>query len=91
LAQMQLRYIGLKKSWDSYSGYDEWFKSPPNNAHFVSSHTYRHYVPAFEALLQRQGGDLHRFYLEVKRLAELPFQPRQQFMDRLLVSEDEPL
>ena len=91
LAQMQQRYLGLKKRWGGYSGYDEWFKSPPNNAHFVSSHTYRHYVPAFEALLQRQDGDLQRFYLEVKRLAKLPFQQRQQFMERLLVSEDEVL
>jgi predicted aminopeptidase len=88
---MQQQYVGLKKSWGGYSGYDTWFKSRPNNAHFVSSHTYRHYVPAFETLLHRQGGDLRLFYTEVKRLAELSAQERRQIMEGLLEDEKPPL
>jgi predicted aminopeptidase len=91
LALMQQRYVGLKKSWDGYSGYDTWFKAQPNNAHFVSSHTYRHYVPAFKTLLHRQGDDLQLFYAEVKRLAELSFQERRQIMEGLLEDEKPPL
>jgi predicted aminopeptidase len=84
LEVLQQRYLALKKSWDGYSGYDEWFQSGLNNAHFVSSNTYRHYVPAFEKLLQQQKGDLQLFYAEVEQLADLSFPERKLVMDRLL-------
>ena len=90
LDRMQLQYAELKESWGGYAGYDGWFRSRPNNASFVSAQTYRHYLPAFERVLQEQNGDLKLFYAEVKRLAALSFQERKEVMDRLLTRDDEP-
>jgi predicted aminopeptidase len=42
-----------------------------NNAHLASVATYEALVPAFRALLAREGGDLPRFYAAVKELAKL--------------------
>lgn len=84
LEQMARDYATLKRSWGNFTGYDSWFKQGPNNAHFVSSHTYRHYVPAFERILREQAGDLPKFYAEVRRLSELSKPERHAFMERLL-------
>ncbi len=91
LYQMQREYALLKEAWGGYAGYDYWFKPRPNNAHFVSSNTYQHYVPAFEKLLQQQGGDLQRFYTEVERLADLSQQERRRIMEGLIGDEKPPL
>jgi predicted aminopeptidase len=42
-----------------------------NNAHLASVAAYEALVPAFRALLAREGGDLPRFYAAVKALAAL--------------------
>ncbi len=91
IEQMQRLYVLLKDSWAGYAGYDDWLKPRPNNAHFVSSHTYQHYVPAFEKLLRQEGGDLQRFYVEIERLADLPLKERRQLMEGLLADEKQPL
>jgi predicted aminopeptidase len=41
----------------------------PNNALLASFATYTQLVPAFERLLQEEGGDLEKFYSRVKTLA----------------------
>ena len=64
-------YAELKKSWDGYDGYDKWMERGLNNARLSSVATYHDLVPAFEALLQQVGGDLEKFYAEVKTLGEL--------------------
>lgn len=89
--QMLERYSALKQSWGGYTGYDFWLESRPNNAHFVSTDTYRRYVPAFEKILQKNGGDLQRFYAEVELLADLPKQERQEMLEGLLTNEKPPL
>ena len=89
--RMLQQYALLKDGWGGYSGYDSWFEPRPNNAHFVSSYTYRHYIPAFEKILQQQEGDLQRFYTEVERLAELSLPERRQVLDGLLEDEKQPL
>lgn len=43
----------------------------PNNALLASFATYTQLVPAFERLLQEEGGDLERFYARVKRLSAI--------------------
>ena len=85
--QMIQDYFGLKHQWGGYSGFDYWFEPRPNNAHFVSSDTYRHYVPAFEKILQLQAGDLTLFYSEVERLADLSQLERHQILEGLLEDE----
>jgi predicted aminopeptidase len=42
-----------------------------NNAHLASVATYEALVPAFRALLAREGGDLPKFYAAAKALAAL--------------------
>ncbi|MEW5708237.1 MAG: aminopeptidase [Pseudomonadota bacterium] len=62
-------YRQLKERWGGFSGYDRWFEGKLNNAHLASVAAYTQLVPAFEALLAREGGDLPRFYAAVKALA----------------------
>ena len=69
--QMQQDYTALKQSWGGYAGYDRWFEQQPNNALLASVAIYTQQVPAFEAMLQDQGGDLPKFYAAVKILARL--------------------
>lgn len=68
---MRAEYRRLKESWDGYAGYDGWFGQPLNNAQLASVAIYTQLVPAFQRVLQQSGGDLPRFYAEVKKLAAL--------------------
>jgi predicted aminopeptidase len=71
-AEMVGDYQKLKAGWDGFTGYDRWFAQGPNNAHLASVALYTQMVPAFQALLAREGGDLPRFYSAVKALARQP-------------------
>jgi predicted aminopeptidase len=70
--EMLADYQTLKKTWGGYAGYDRWFAQPPNNALLASVSIYTQQVPAFEALLQEQGGDLTKFFAVVKTIAQQP-------------------
>jgi predicted aminopeptidase len=70
LRALQAEYAALKRhDWGGYAGYDEWFARRPNNAQLASVAIYNQLVPAFEALLRREGGDMRRFFSAVKTLA----------------------
>jgi predicted aminopeptidase len=71
-AEMEEEYRQLKVSWGGFAGYDRWFAGKPNNATLASVALYTELAPAFGALLQREGGDLPRFYAAVKELTKLP-------------------
>lgn len=68
-AELEAEYVALKAGWGGYAGYDGWFAHKPNNAQLASVGIYTQLVPAFEALLEREGRDLARFYAVVKGLA----------------------
>jgi predicted aminopeptidase len=68
--QMDEEYRQLKTSWGGFAGYDRWFAGKPNNATLASVALYTELVPAFRALLLREGGDLPRFYAAAKALAK---------------------
>jgi predicted aminopeptidase len=74
--EMELDYRKLKDRWGGFAGYDRWFVQKPNNAQLASVGIYSQLVPAFEALLEREGGDLPRFYAAVKELATLSTEER---------------
>ena len=76
LAEMDEEYRQLRASWGGFAGYDRWFAGKPNNATLVSVALYTELVPAFQALLEREGGDLPRFYAAAKELAKLPKEER---------------
>jgi predicted aminopeptidase len=84
LAELQAEYRQLKASWGGYAGYDRWFDGRPNNATLASVSLYTELVPAFTALLAREGGDLPRFYAAVKQLTQLPKTARDARLQSLL-------
>ncbi|HEY2037762.1 MAG TPA: aminopeptidase [Steroidobacteraceae bacterium] len=51
------------------SVYDDWIAAGLNNAQLASVSTYYDCVPGFERLLQRENGDLTRFYDAARELA----------------------
>lgn len=77
--ELKDEYQVLKGSWGGYSGYDRFFEQPLSNAHLASIATYEDFVPAFRALLQKEGS-FPRFYKEVKRLAELDRADRHRIL-----------
>ncbi len=84
IAEIKRLYADLKAGWGGYGGYDPWFSQPLNNAVLASVALYTRWVPAFDALLEQEGGDLPRFYLRVAALAHLTKTERLAALDRLL-------
>lgn len=71
IGELKDAYVGKLSAWPGYSGYKHWFDKPINNAQLLSVATYNDLVPAFEKLLKKNDGDLTRFYVAVKELAEV--------------------
>ena len=89
LAALQVDYERLKAArWDGYAGYDRFFANGVNNANLASIATYTQLVPAFQALLAREGGDLARFHAAVRDLAKLPKAERTAALERLAPPRD---
>jgi predicted aminopeptidase len=77
--ELKDEYQVLKGNWGGYSGYDRFFEQPLSNAHLASIATYEDFVPAFRALLKKEG-NFPRFYKEVKRLSELDRSDRHRVL-----------
>jgi predicted aminopeptidase len=88
LGELEAEYRAARAAWDGYAAYDAWFARGPNNAQLASVALYTLRVPAFEALLEREGGDLSRFYRAVKELAALPPEERDARLAALSPSND---
>lgn len=72
MASFRAEYATLKQAaWGGFAGYDRWV-ADGNNAAFAVQAAYDELVPGFEALYEREGRDLRRFYAAVKTLAALP-------------------
>lgn len=84
--ELKAEYAGLKASWGGFTGYDRFFAQDLTNAHLAAIGAYNALVPAFDALLARSGGDFPRFYEEVRRLARLPEDRREQELQGLVVT-----
>lgn len=83
ISQLHDEYASLKQSWDGYDGYDRWFSHDINNAQISAVTTYRDYVPAFQALLQQQDGDLVAFYRVVAEIGDLSMEQRTARVNQL--------
>lgn len=70
--QLQREYAALKARWGGFAGYDRIMGASPGNALLASINAYSKFVPAFERLLEAEGGNLPRFYIAVKEIAGLP-------------------
>jgi predicted aminopeptidase len=84
LGELDKDYERLKQSWGGFSGFDRWFERRANNALLASISIYTRKVPAFQALLEREGGDLGRFYAAVKRIARMDKPERTAALERLM-------
>jgi predicted aminopeptidase len=76
--QLREEYEVIKRDqWGGFKGYDRWFEQPLSNAHLAAIGTYTQWLPAFRALLAREGNDIGRFYDATRTLAKLSKQERQ--------------
>ncbi len=87
--ELRRQYAELKSTWAGYSGYDDWFAHDLNNAKLNTVANYYDDVPAFQRLLQQNGGDMERFHTAVERLSKEPKIRRHQQL-RELGAECEP-
>jgi predicted aminopeptidase len=83
LAQLRADYAQLKASWGGQTEYDHWFTQSINNAQLNSVAAYYELVPAFERLLELNGGDLEKFYVAAERLANKQKKERHQWLQNL--------
>jgi predicted aminopeptidase len=70
-ARLRERHAAWKQSYGGDSSHDGWFNRPLNNASLNTVETYHHFVPGFTALLEHHGGDLEKFYREVRKLGRV--------------------
>jgi len=81
--ELRRDYAALKASWGGYSGFDVWLTSGElNNARMGAVGVYHQYVPAFQALFTKLGGDFEAFYREAEMLAKLPPKERATALSR---------
>jgi predicted aminopeptidase len=84
LADLQAAYQRLRADrWGGFSGYDRFFNRELNGAHLAAVAAYNDLVPAFEALMAQQRGDLRGFFVQVQHLARLPEAERRAEIARL--------
>ena len=83
---MMRNYAHLKTGWGGFAGFDSWFRQPMNNATLASVSLYTHWAPAFQALLDEEGGNLGHFYRRVAELGALPKSERDVVLQRLMVA-----
>lgn len=77
-ADLRTAYRERVQAWGGDDRFQGWFDDGLNNARLASLGAYYELVPAFQALLAREGGDLPRFYARVRELAHLPPEARRE-------------
>jgi predicted aminopeptidase len=90
IGKLRANYAAIKQTWGGESGYDEWFAEPINNAKLNTVSTYYDLVPAFEALLRANGGDMEKFYGAVAALGKLPVEKRHEALREYLKGRPPP-
>jgi len=83
IGQLRRDYAGLRERWGGKDDYDRWFSRPLNNAQLNTIASYYQWVPRFHELLLEQGGDLEKFYADVRKLGRLPEAKRREFWSNL--------
>jgi len=84
LVELQQEYRRSRdERWNGFAGYDRFFNQPLSGAHLAAVAAYNDWVPAFQALLTRSGGNLAAFYAEVRQLGAMDKASRAIAMNRL--------
>ncbi|AOW12077.1 aminopeptidase [Hydrogenophaga crassostreae] len=68
MSEFHIQFATLRDQWSGFKGYDKWV-AQANNASFGAQAAYDDWVPAFEALFQREGQSFDRFFEAVRQLA----------------------
>lgn len=69
--QLRREYQTFKQQWHGYTGYDQWFSGPLNNAQLATVATYRSLLPGFLGLFHTLDSSLPAFYAACAELASL--------------------
>ena len=88
LAELRVRYQGLKQSWGGHAGYDRWFEQDLNNAKLAANSTYHRLVPAFLALYEQEGRNFTAFHRAAETIGQLPPAEREARLQALLMAHD---
>ena len=81
--ELREKLSGLQTGKTRSSNYDRWLTQHLNNAYLASISTYTRLVPAFQALLAREDGDLGKFYERVKEISHLPEPERASLLHQV--------
>ena len=68
--RLKYAYQGLRQQWGGYSGYDDWFSRPLDNASLASVATYSSCVQGLERELAA-AGSMPAFHARARQLAKL--------------------
>lgn len=77
-------YAAERAGWAGPPWFDGWFGPGLNNAQLAALSSYEELVPAFRALLARDGGDLARFYRSAEALGALAEVERESALRELV-------
>ena len=80
---MRSDYHALRAQSELEGRYDQWFGEGLNNARIASVVTYHDLLPGFQAVLDRNGGNLKAFFAEVETLADQPKPMRRKVLARI--------
>ena len=71
-------YRELKRDWNGYDGYDNWFSQSLNNAQLATVSSYNELVPYFNDLLIQSDNNLDLFFEKVRSVANLDRPDREE-------------
>jgi predicted aminopeptidase len=72
IADLRARYAAVRRDWGGAGDFDAWFAGDLNNARLAATAAYREHLPAFQRLLQENGGDFAAFYAAAAGIAAMP-------------------
>lgn len=90
LNDLRKDYAQLKQDWNGYSGYDDWFDGPLNNAQLNTVSTYYDLVPVFRRMIDDDGGDLEQFFTDAKKFEQMSKEKRHRILAELKLKQSEP-
>lgn len=80
LNDLQEQFSLLKTARVEFDNYGRWFAQPMNNALLATVSIYTQLLPAFQALLAQQNGDMAQFFEVVKEISKLPKEERTSIL-----------
>jgi predicted aminopeptidase len=81
-ARLRREADALKKKTGASLPIDRWFSKPVNNARLNTLATYYDLVPAFEALIKRENGDLERVFNRIDAMKSMTNAARKEALMR---------